>query len=126
VTYSAIGWVLPARRAAVVALLDGLFAEWRAGSSPEQAARGLAEPIRSRAIRAASVIRQFEQVLGTPSAPVVEEGVQTPQRPDCIGIFGGGPYRCEAAADLGDRAAWALAELLLALEAVDVLCANVD
>ncbi|HKR58174.1 MAG TPA: hypothetical protein VJS64_00470 [Pyrinomonadaceae bacterium] len=126
VTYFAIGWVLPARRAAVVALLNGFLIELRAGSSPEQSAQALEEPIRSEGIRAASLIRQFEGIIGAPSVPIVEESVRTPQHPDNIGIFCGRPHQCEAAADSGDQVARALAELLLALGAIDAICANID
>jgi hypothetical protein len=126
VTYLAFGWVPPERRAAVVSLLDGLCTEWRAGASPEHAARTLTEPIRSKAIRAASLIRQFEAVVGKNSGPILEQGLRTPERTDCIGIFCPGTYSGEAAADLGDQAAQALADLLLALEAIGVVGANID
>jgi hypothetical protein len=126
VTYFAIGWVPPANREQVVALLTTMFDEVRAGSPGDQATRLLPEPVRAPALRAASLIRDFESVIGEPSAPLVEQNVRTPQRADNIGVFAGGPYRCEAAADLGDQAARALAALLVALGAVDVLCANID
>jgi hypothetical protein len=126
VAYCAIGWVPPAHRGEVLAILNAIVTALAAGFSPEDSVQTLVEPARSVAIGAVSLVREFESVIGQPSAPVVEEGVRTADHADNIGVFSGGPYQCEGAADLGDRAARALAELLTRLGALDVVCANVD
>jgi hypothetical protein len=102
VIYGAVGWVPPERRAEVAAAL-----------------RALPEPV-------AGLIREFEAIVQAPSHPRVEAGVRTAAHPDNIGLFSAGPFRCEEAAEVADRVASALGDLLRSLGAVDVIWTNVD
>jgi hypothetical protein len=124
-TYFAMGAFQPARRPAAAAALLRFCDALRDDAPLAVVIGGLPHEARQAGAIAGALVQAFAVVTGVVVSPTVEQGVQVAGRSDCAGLFANRVFP-EEFSDMADRVAHALADLLDALGAEDIVVGNID
>lgn len=124
-TYLATGVFPAAVRGRAVAHLNGFSTALGSGLPLHEAIAALPTAARQAGAVAGALVQTFAAVTGVDPTLVMEEPLRVLDREDGVGLFADRHFP-EAYADLADRVARSLGELLSALDATDVTTSNVD